>query len=101
MSFSQSEGSSVHELVEKPNKSSDRAVTSSVTGSDRDTDWGGILVNSETVIKSDSKSDCSHESRQFGLGMKVAVGTSKQEDTFVDVLMEVTRTRFMSPKVGY
>jgi len=101
MSFSQSEGSSVHELVEKPNKSSDRAVTASVTGSDRETDWGGILVNSETVIKSDSKSDCSHESRQFGLGMKVAVGTSKQEDTFVDVLMEVTRIRFMSPKVGY
>ncbi len=61
----------------------------------------GILVNSETVIKSDSKSDYSLASKQLGLGVNVAVGTARQEDTFVDVLMEVTRTRFMPAKIGY
>lgn len=101
VSVSQSEGSSVHELVEKPHNLSERSIPDGVASSERDNDWGGILVNSETVIKSDSKSDYSNESRHLGLGMKVAVGTSKQEDTFVDELMEVTRTRFVPPKVGY
>ena len=96
----QSDGSSVHELVDRPRKRSDD--TYGITAdAERDNIWGGILVNSETVFKSDSRSDYSDERVQCGMGMKVAVGTAKQEDTFVDELLEVTRTRFMPPKIGY
>lgn len=58
-------------------------------------DWGGILVNSETVVKTDSKSEYSSDSRGLEMGVNVAVSTTKQEDTFVDELMAVTRQRFM------
>ncbi|KAK5138296.1 hypothetical protein LTR08_003357 [Meristemomyces frigidus] len=109
-SLARDDGSSEHELVDKPPSvfvgefARDRAADGG-----RDNIWGGILVNSETVVKSDSKSDCSHESNKhdlglgmnLGLGMKVAVGTARQEDTFVDELMDATRTRFMPPKIGY
>jgi NO-binding membrane sensor protein with MHYT domain len=108
-SFGEQSGtSSVHELVEKAGRVSERDA---VAGSERDNPqrdniWGGILVNSETVVKSDSKSDWASEPQgirggSLGMGMKVAVGTSKQEDTFVDELMEATRLRFVPPKIGY
>ncbi|TKA76793.1 hypothetical protein B0A55_05839 [Friedmanniomyces simplex] len=108
-SLGHSDSTSVHELVDYPGKMGDVTVEdhkgpcvvettaagagAGVGAGERDTNniWGG----------SDSKSDYSSESRQLGLGMKVAVGTARQEDTFVDELMEVTRTRFMPPKVGY
>ncbi|KAK4549856.1 hypothetical protein LTR36_005157 [Oleoguttula mirabilis] len=99
-SFGRDDESSEHELVETSRKPSEILPDKGADG-DRDNVWGGILVNSETVIKSDSKSEYSNESKHLGMGMKVAVGTAKQEDTFVDELMEVTRTRFMPPKIGY
>ncbi|EMC97581.1 hypothetical protein BAUCODRAFT_122015 [Baudoinia panamericana UAMH 10762] len=102
-SFVRSDGESVHELVDKPRKLDDEEMPPLPEKplDSSENFWGGILVNSETVIKSDSKSDySSQDGRQLGLGMKVAVGTAKQEDTFVDTLMEVTRTRFMPPRLG-
>ncbi|KAK5116696.1 hypothetical protein LTR62_007370 [Meristemomyces frigidus] len=103
-SLDPSEDSSVHELVEHPStkrQSSMRVEHQQPLEVDQSSNnWGGILVNSETVVKSDSRSDFSHESKNLGLGMRVAVGTVRQEDTFVDELMEVTRVRFMAPRVG-
>ena len=100
-SIEPSEDSSVHELVDKPRQISE-SVHTKAADPERDNVWGGILVNSETVVKSDSRSDySSSEPKNLGLGMKVAVGTAKQEDTFVDELMEATRSRFMPPKIGY
>ncbi|KAK3074721.1 hypothetical protein LTR53_002596 [Teratosphaeriaceae sp. CCFEE 6253] len=100
-SLGHSDSTSVHELVDYPGKMGDIIHEDKGSEMERDHIWGGILVNSETVVKSDSKSDYSNETRQLGLGMKVAVGTAKQEDTFVDELMSATRTRFMPPKIGY
>ncbi|KAK4575291.1 hypothetical protein LTR86_001144 [Recurvomyces mirabilis] len=102
-SLVQSESDSVHELVNRPSKRTlgPNIREEEIQEAEQGNFWGGILVNSETVVKSDSKSDYSTESKQQGLGMKVAVGTAKQEDTFVDELMEVTRTRFMAPRTGY
>lgn len=99
-SLGQSDSSSVHELVVRPRKMSD-VLNERPDVAERDTVWGGILVNSETVVKSDSRSDYSNEVKQFGMGSKVAVGTAKQEDTFVDELFDVTRSRFVPSKVGY
>lgn len=99
-SVGHSDGSSMHELVDKPHNMSNLTQYRGAEG-ERDNIWGGILVNSETVVKSDSKSDYSQENKHLGMGMKVAVGTAKQEDTFVDELMEATRTRFMPPKIDY
>ncbi|KAI7476272.1 hypothetical protein KC351_g9558 [Hortaea werneckii] len=99
-SFGNSDGSSMHELVDRPRKMS-ATVNDKGSEPDRDNLWGGILVNSETVVKSDSRSDYTNEVKGLGLGMKVAVGTAKQEDTFVDELMEATRSRFLPPKLGY
>ncbi|KAI7584261.1 hypothetical protein KC346_g17989, partial [Hortaea werneckii] len=92
--------SSMHELVDRPRKMS-ATVNDKGSEPDRDNLWGGILVNSETVVKSDSRSDYTNEVKGLGLGMKVAVSTAKQEDTFVDELMEATRSRFLPPKLGY
>ncbi|KAK1812260.1 hypothetical protein LTR12_013349 [Friedmanniomyces endolithicus] len=107
-SLGHSDSTSVHELVDYPGKMGDVTVeerngaeVASEQQQRENNVWGGILVNSETVIKSDSKSDYSLASKQLGLGVNVAVGTARQEDTFVDVLMEVTRTRFMPAKIGY
>ncbi|KAK5127471.1 hypothetical protein LTR85_006810 [Meristemomyces frigidus] len=99
-SFTRDDGSSEHELVDTSRKLSEIVPDKGADG-ERDNTWGGILVNSETVVKSDSKSEYSTGNKHLGMGMKVAVGTAKQEDTFVDELMEVTRTRFMPPKIGY
>ncbi|TKA27206.1 hypothetical protein B0A50_04543 [Salinomyces thailandicus] len=98
-SIGHSDGSSMHELVDRPHMASE-VVNSKAADSERDNIWGGILVNSETVVKSDSTSDYSNEVKHLGLGVRVAVGTAKQEDTFVEELMEATRTRFMPPKIG-
>lgn len=99
-SFGRDDGSSEHELVDTSRHLSEVIPDKGADG-ERDNVWGGILVNSETFVKSDSKSDWSTENKHLDMGMKVAVSTAKQEDTFVDELMEVTRTRFMPPKIGY
>ncbi|KXT07021.1 hypothetical protein AC578_7125 [Pseudocercospora eumusae] len=89
------EHSSMHELVDKPMHPSD-----SSRGSEKQqrNDWGGILVNSETVIKTDSKTEFSNDDKD-GLavpyGLKVAVGTAKPETTFVDELVTITKERFL------
>lgn len=101
-SLGPSDRDSEHELVDYTGKIEEDDGVYVTAGPERGELWGGILVNSETVVKSDSKSDySSNESHQLGLGMKVAVGTAKQENTFVDDLMEVTRARFQPPKIGY
>ena len=63
----------------------------------------GFLVNSETVVNSDSKSEySSNDLRSVGLdtGVQVAVGTSKTEDTFVDELVSFARVAIPS-KIGH
>ncbi len=77
--------SDTHELVEKPRHTGNTALDATA-GAERDDIWGGILVNSETVIKSDSKQEGSTNISTHDLGTKVAVGTSKPEATFVDEL---------------
>lgn len=74
----------------------------------RDNVWGGILVNSETTVKTDSTigltaSDLrmNEFGAQAGLGLQTAVGTAKQEDTFVEELLSDTRAKFLPPKPGY
>ena len=54
--------------------------------------WGGILVNSETVVESDAKSVYSIDSGNNRLGMTTAVTTSQAEDTFVDELVEFIKS---------
>jgi len=74
----------------------------------RDNVWGGILVNSETTVKTDSRIGLSASDlrmnefgAQAGLGLQTAVGTAKQEDTFVEELLSDTRAKFLPPKPGY
>lgn len=57
----------------------------------RENPWGGILVNSETVVKSDCKSESSADSPNHGFGMRTTVSTEvsalEPEKTFVDSLV--------------
>ncbi|KAF2863931.1 hypothetical protein K470DRAFT_239807 [Piedraia hortae CBS 480.64] len=90
-----SDSSSVHELVEKPG----RGRTPAAGG---DSHWGGILVDSETVVESDSKQGWNQaESPGLNLGLKTAITTARQDDTFVDELLHVTKTRFLPQRIGY
>ncbi|KAK3654545.1 hypothetical protein LTR56_003191 [Elasticomyces elasticus] len=98
-SLGHSDSTSVHELVDFPSKMGD-VTTQEERGSELES-WGGILVNSETVVKSSSNSDYSNDTRRLGLGTKVDVSTARQEDTFVDELFHATRTRFVPPKISY
>jgi hypothetical protein len=82
--------SDTHELVDKPRHLS-RYTGDATAGAGRDTVWGGILVNSETVVKSDSKSESNADIHTHDLGIRVAVGTSKPETTFVDELFAIAR----------
>jgi hypothetical protein len=72
----------------------------------RDNFWGGIMVNSEMTIQNEGRLDSSYSNnREFGanagLGLQTAVSTAKEEDTFVEELMSVTRAKFIPPKPGY
>jgi NO-binding membrane sensor protein with MHYT domain len=72
----------------------------------RDNFWGGIMVNSEMTIQNEGRADTSFSiNREFGanggMGLQTAVTTAKQEDTFVEELMSVTRAKFIPPKPGY
>jgi hypothetical protein len=72
----------------------------------RDNFWGGIMVNSEMTIQNEGRADSSYgNNREFGanggMGLQTAVTTAKQEDTFVEELMSVTRAKFIPPKPGY
>lgn len=81
------------------------------SGARRDNFWGGIMVDSEMTVQSDARNDSSYsttseQNREFGvsaggLGLQTAVSTAKQEDTFVEELMAVTRAKFIPPKPGY
>lgn len=90
--------SDTHELVDKPRHYGLPDIDAAA-GAERDTVWGGILVNSETVIKSDSKTDASSDARASELGLKTAVGISQPETTFVDELFAVARENIAS-KMG-
>lgn len=84
------ENGSMHELVSRPQHSFD-----SSPGQPQN-DWGGILVNSETVVKTDSKNDeYSHSIKDGRMGIRTDVGTVKLEVTFVDELVTITRERFL------
>jgi hypothetical protein len=64
------------------------------------------MVNSEMTIQNEGRADSSFSNnREFGanggMGLQTAVTTAKQEDTFVEELMSVTRAKFVPPKPGY
>lgn len=87
--------SDTHELVDKP-RYYPRSNSDAIAGAERDNIWGGILVNSETVVKTDSKNDTVSDVRMHDLGTRVAVGTSRAEPTFVDELFAVARETIVS-----
>jgi hypothetical protein len=79
---------------------------SEADNSRRDNFWGGIMVNSEMTIQNEGRIESSDNGhREFGatggMGLQTAVTTAKQEDTFVEELMAVTRAKFIPPKPGY
>jgi hypothetical protein len=68
----------------------------------RDNFWGGIMVNSEMTIQNEGRVESSDSNNHNGgMGLQTAVSTAKQEDTFVEELMSVTRAKFIPPKPGY
>jgi hypothetical protein len=88
----------------------------------RDNSWGGIMVNSEMTVQTEGRLEAvRYHDRGFGstssrggagpgggtgsgngnMGLQTAVGTAKEEDTFVEELMAVTRAKFIPPKPGY
>lgn len=97
---SDEDSSSMHELVDRPahlaGSGSARAISDRPRT--RTGNWGGILVNSETVVKTDSKNEFSQDEKFEGtrdMGIRTAVGTAKPETTFVDELVTVTKGRFL------
>lgn len=94
--------SSMRELVDKPRSASGESYDSENVHA-HSTEWGGILVNSETVVKTNSKSDLSITEKgdaDFAMGIKVACETAKPEMTFVDELVMITRERFLPATKG-
>lgn len=110
-SYTDTDTSSENGLVDKVepiavHASSVHEVDSEADTSRRDNFWGGIMVNSEMTIENEGRVDSSYShNREFGsigsMGLQTAVGTAKQEDTFVEELMSVTRAKFIPPKPGY
>lgn len=77
-----------YELVEQPKGEQKRYENNNL---------GGILVDSKTMVKTDSKVVTPHDSTEpmKQLGSIVAVSIVKPEKTFVDELVGITRARFM------
>lgn len=97
-------------------KAPDSVVTDAASGPDsrddpaeRGTMYGGILVNSETVICTDSEGELTAGSAGsaggaaagLSLGMVADASRERQEDTFADELLHVARNRFMPPKPAF
>lgn len=63
---------------------------------------GGILVDSKTMVKTDSKDVTPHDSVEppKHMGSMVAVSILKAERTFVDELVGITRARFLPGSAG-
>lgn len=88
----------MHELVDRPAHLAGSARAMPDRPRTRTGNWGGILVNSETVVKTDSKNEFSQDEKFEGtrdMGIRTAVGTAKPETTFVDELVTVTKGRFL------
>jgi hypothetical protein len=107
-SFADTDTSSENGLVDKGEPMAEEITPyeHDVVDTNRDNVWGGIMVNSETTVKSDSRSNFPMQpgqgfSPQSGLGLQTAVGTAKQEETFVEGLLAVTRAKFLPQRPGY
>ncbi|WPH02043.1 Hypothetical protein R9X50_00489800 [Acrodontium crateriforme] len=104
-SIGASDASSAREVViSEKSRNNSRGVIPSrrPAHNDHENSWGGILVNSETFVRTDTEGEYSNEAKVgLGVGIEVAVGTSKQEDTFVDELTAVTKARFVPRLIGY
>lgn len=89
--------SDTYELVDKSRSMSESTQEVDVHA-ERNNFWGGILVSSETTSKTEYTGS---KTRDAGLdtSMRVAVGTSRPEDTFVDELVTFARAT-MPSKVG-
>lgn len=87
-----------------PLKRPDSMIMESTSGTvdewQGDNVYGGILVNSETVIRSDSTGDITNHGH-LGLGAVADASRDKQEDTFADELLQVAMHRFMPARPGY
>lgn len=111
-SYTDTDTSSEHVLVDKAEPTALQTthfheLESEPRSARRENFWGGIMVNSEMTVQTDSRIDSSHSdtTREFGasnaLGLQTTVNTVKQEDTFVEELMSVARAKFIPPKPGY
>lgn len=111
-SYTDTDTSSEHVLVDKTEPASIHTIPlydiePEPTTARRENFWGGIMVNSEMTVQTDSRIDSSHSNtpHEFGaptgLGLQTAVTTARQEDTFVEELMSVARAKFIPPKPGY
>ena len=92
------DSSDTRELVDPPRQLSESSQDA-ITGAERGNVFGGILVNSETVVKTDLKSESATAStRDLGLavGMESTVERSKPVETFVDELFAFTKSSFPS-----
>lgn len=82
-----------HELVDPPRALSESSQDAAA-GAERPNAFGGILVNSETTVSTDFKSEYAATStRDMGLamGMESKVERSRPVETFVDELFAFTR----------
>lgn len=89
------DSSDTHELVEDAPRQLSESSQDATMGAERPNAFGGILVNSETVVKSDFKSEFSTTTTKdlgLGMGMESKVERSKPAETFVDELFAFTRS---------
>ncbi|KAF2480066.1 hypothetical protein BDY17DRAFT_327049 [Neohortaea acidophila] len=87
-----------YDLADYPRSPRSRKSTGLSPFIDRDKKLGGILVDSETLVRSDSKSDCDRSlslDMGFGLGTTVAISSGNSEETFVDQLLAFARATIL------
>ncbi|KAF2160406.1 hypothetical protein M409DRAFT_70548 [Zasmidium cellare ATCC 36951] len=90
------DNSSVYELVDKSKYSSGSPSGSERSRTGATNNWGGILVNSETVVQSDNRSGFLNGGNpsSMPMGMNVAVSTAEPEVTFANELFNFTKAHF-------
>ncbi|KAK4496633.1 hypothetical protein PRZ48_012613 [Zasmidium cellare] len=93
--------SSTHKLVDNPVHTS-----GSSSGSERSrtaNNFGGILVNKDTIVQSDNRSGFMNGGSQSNIpmGMNVAVSTAQPEVTFATELFEFSKDTFVPNKPGF
>lgn len=89
--------------VQLEDRASARNTLFDTLGGNRDSTWGGIIVNTETVVQTsvDEQDRQSRPDLGMSTGIKTACGTAKAEVTFVDELMAIARARLTNMNRAY